>query len=62
MLDRADQLRRFRLDWPALNAALLAGAMKWLTILWLVAGLLWAAFRWWRRRCERKIKPLFRAG
>jgi hypothetical protein len=62
MLDRADQLRRFRLDWPALNAALLAGAMKWLTILWLVAGLLWAAFRWWRRRCERKINPLFRAG
>ncbi len=62
MLDRADQLRRYRFEWPALNAAALAEAMKWLTIVWLGAGLLWAASRWWRRRSERKVNPLFRAG
>ena len=66
MLDRADQLRRFRFEWPALNAALLAETMKWLTIAWLAGGIAWAASRWWRRRSERKsgrkINPLFRAG
>jgi hypothetical protein len=62
MLDRANQLRRFRFEWPTWNAAVLAETMKWLTISWLAAGVLWAASRWWRRRSGRKINPLFRAG
>jgi len=65
MLDRADQLRRFRFEWPTLSAALLAETMKWLTVAWIAAGVVWAASRWWRRRSEgksgRKTNPLFRA-
>jgi hypothetical protein len=66
MLERADQLRRYRFEWPAVNAAVLAEAMQGLTLAWLAAGVAWAASRWWRRRAkrklERKISPLFRAG
>jgi len=40
--DRArDRLSQFRFQWPALNPALLASAMRWLMVLVFLAGLLW---------------------
>jgi hypothetical protein len=41
MIERADHLRRFRFEWPALNAALLAGAMRWLMVALILAGVVW---------------------
>jgi hypothetical protein len=39
MTERGSQLSQFR--WPALNAAVLATAMRWLTLVVIVAGLVW---------------------
>ena len=44
MIERGDVLRRFRFEWPALNAALLASAMRWLMLAVFVAGLVWLVF------------------
>ena len=52
LLDRADQLRRFRFEWPAFDAALLSSTLRWVTVAWVAAGLVWAASRFWRRRSE----------
>jgi hypothetical protein len=38
-VERFDQLRRF--DWPAIDAALLASAMRWLILVVILAGLIW---------------------
>jgi uncharacterized membrane-anchored protein YitT (DUF2179 family) len=45
MIDRANHLRQFAFQWPALNAALLASAMRWLMLALLLAGLLWVLSR-----------------
>jgi hypothetical protein len=41
MLERADRLRQFQFQKPALNAAFLAVALRWL-----MAGLILAALAW----------------
>ncbi len=41
MLDRGSILRQFRFEWPALNAALLALALRWLVLFMVLGGLLW---------------------
>ena len=41
MTERWDRLSRFTLHWPAFDAAFLAAAMRWLTILVVLAGVLW---------------------
>jgi hypothetical protein len=48
MVDRAADLRRFRFEWPTINIALLAAAMKWLTIAWVVGGVAWVLLRYLR--------------
>ena len=50
MIERADHLRKFKFQWPALHAALLVGAMHWLMLFLIVAGLVWVAFRVRRQR------------
>jgi hypothetical protein len=45
MIDRGNYLRQFPIEWPALNAALLAGAMRWLVLVLALAGIVWAIFR-----------------
>jgi hypothetical protein len=50
MTDRATELRRFHFEWPAINIALLAALMKWLTIAWIVGGVIWLLFRYLRPR------------
>jgi hypothetical protein len=41
MLDRYDRLRQFRFEWPEINAAFLAGALRWLMLLVIAAALWW---------------------
>jgi heme exporter protein D len=54
MMDRADQLRQFRFEWPALDAATLATALRVLMVIVLLAGLGWAARAVLRDHAERK--------
>ncbi len=44
MIERGDLLRRFRVEWPALNAALLASALRWLMLAVITAALVWLVF------------------
>jgi hypothetical protein len=57
-LDRGGQLRQFAFQWPALNAALLAGAMRWLMLALLLAGLLWVL----SRVLNKNLAQVFRLG
>jgi len=54
MMDRADQLRRFRFEWPMLDSATLANALRVLMVIVLIAGLAWAARAVLRDRAQRK--------
>ena len=56
MVDRVDRLRQYRFEWPALDAALLAGAMRWLMLAVIVAGLAWLVFMVRRRPAARRAK------
>ena len=56
MTERADNLRKFRFEWPPLNAALLAGAMHWLMLIVIVAGLIWLVLGVLRHRAERSAE------
>ena len=56
MLDRVDHLRQFAFQWPALSAALLASAMRWLMVALLLAGLLWALSRMLSKRAARTAR------
>ena len=41
MTERFDRLRQFRFEWPEINAAFLAGALRWLMLLVIIAALWW---------------------
>lgn len=41
MMERFDRLRQFRFEWPEINAAFLAGALRWLMLLVIVVALWW---------------------
>jgi threonine/homoserine/homoserine lactone efflux protein len=56
MTDRWERLRQFPVQWPALGAAQLAGALRWLTLIVGAAGLLWLAFGLLRARAERSAE------
>lgn len=54
MLERGDRLRQF--GWPAMNAALLATAMRWLMVILIFAGAVWLVGVL-RRRKVRVAEP-----
>jgi hypothetical protein len=54
MMDRADQLRQFRFEWPVLDAAMLANTLRVLMVIVVIAGLMWAARAVLRDRAQRK--------
>ena len=54
MTERAGQLRQF--SWPALDAAFLAAAMRWLMLILILAALVWLTSRALRRRAELREK------
>ena len=41
MVERGNQLRQFRFEWPTLTAALMLNAVRWFIVLVVVAGLIW---------------------
>src|SRR5204862_650015 len=45
MIERADRLRQFQFQSPSINAAVLAGAMRWLMLTLILAALVWLAWR-----------------
>ncbi len=53
MLDRGHVLGQFRFEWPALTAALLASAVRWLMVLLILGGLLWFLQKTFQRWAER---------
>jgi hypothetical protein len=44
LTERADVLRKYRFEWPALDAAFLASSMRWMMLLVVAAGLYWLVF------------------
>jgi len=53
MLDRGQVLAQFRFEWPALTAALLASAARWLMVFLLLGGVLWFLQKTFQRWAER---------
>ncbi|OLB34435.1 MAG: hypothetical protein AUH11_18080 [Acidobacteria bacterium 13_2_20CM_57_17] len=53
MLDRGHVLAQFRFEWPALTAALLAGAARWLMAILLLGGVMWFLQKTFQRLAER---------
>lgn len=49
MIERADRLRQYPFEWPALNAAWLAAVLRWLMLVPLLAGLGWLLYGFRRR-------------
>ena len=45
MIERGDRLRQFQFQSPSINAAVLAGAMRWLMLALILAALVWLAWR-----------------
>jgi len=60
MIERAGQLRQFRR--PALNASLLAAAMRWLMLTLILAGFVWVVSWALRRRAEQRNKDRATVG
>jgi hypothetical protein len=56
MIERADRLRQFRFERPALDAALLARGLRWLMLILVVAGLVWLATLLFRHRSGRSAE------
>lgn len=56
MTERWERLRQFPIQWPAIDAALLASVFRWLMLLVGVAGLLWLIFTWLRQRAPRRAE------
>ena len=55
MLDRGAILRKYRFQWPVLDAALLASALRWLLLMVILVGLVWLLeqiFRYWTKLTE----------
>ncbi len=50
MTDRWEKLRQFPLQWPVWNAAMVAGLMRWLMALLIMAGLIWMIYSLLRQR------------
>jgi hypothetical protein len=44
MTERWEALRQFRFQWPVMDAAFLAGAMRWMMLLVIAAALYWLVF------------------
>ncbi len=45
MTERWDRLRQYRFEWPALSAAFLAAALRWVLLILILGAVLWLVFR-----------------
>ncbi len=53
MTERANVLRQYRFQWPAVNVVVLAIAMRWMMALVILAGLIWLLLGPLRDRIDR---------
>jgi hypothetical protein len=53
MADRATVFSQYRFEWPAVNFLLLAGAMRWMMALVILAGLVWLLWGPLQERMDR---------
>jgi hypothetical protein len=53
MLERGARLRQFRFEWPTLDAALLAGAVRWLMLILIIMAAAWLIFGLVRHALDR---------
>ena len=44
MTERFEVLRKYHVEWPAMDAAFLAGAMRWMMLVVAAAGCYWLVF------------------
>ena len=59
MGERWTLLRRFSFEWPAIDAAFLAGALRWMMLLVVAAGLYWLVFGVFKpSRDKRRVESL----
>lgn len=58
MIDRGNYLRQFPFEWPALSAALLASAMRWLFLVLALGGIVWAIFRLLEKKTAAGALPI----
>lgn len=57
MLERADRLRQYRVQWPEWDAAFAASLMRYLMIAVFLAGVGWWATSWQKRRQTLRTPP-----
>jgi hypothetical protein len=57
MLERADRLRQYRVEWPEWDAAFAASLMRYLMIAVVLAGVGWWAASWQKRRQTLRTPP-----
>ena len=57
MTERADRLRQFHFQWPALNLTVLVSVLGWLTVIVFLAGVVWFALRLFRHRSGPASDP-----
>ena len=57
MLERADRLSQYRLQWPEWNLATAAAILHDLSVAVFLAGVAWWVTSWQRRRRERAARP-----
>jgi hypothetical protein len=55
MLERADRLSQYRVQWPVWNAAFVACILRYLTLAVFMAGVAWWASAWQKRR--QAVRP-----
>jgi hypothetical protein len=53
MIDRGDELRQYRFEWPVFDALLLAALMRWLMLLLIVGAAMWLLHAAIKRPLER---------
>ena len=54
MLERADRLRRFRIQWPTIDALFLASVARWAIVALIAAAAIWLTFGVLRRPHGRR--------
>jgi hypothetical protein len=57
MLERADRLRQYRVQWPEWNLAMASAILRVLSVAVFLAGLAWWVASWQKRRAETAARP-----
>jgi len=56
MTERGDRLSQYRFEWPALTAALMVSAIRWMMLIVVVGGLIWLVLGALRQPTDRSAE------